>query len=166
MNKTIKTPAALVSHTPRNRQPLKLPVLRIEIHWVGGMSVYNPNTISIAGQDANYPFGQPFKDHPSILSKKPGYLYKSHDLEIPLTLDEIDRFLRLNLRPGEVSKLIETYGIFHEVHDDFYSQGKSLQSRPKSPDFTLAKRRIEVEKLRVDLDAEVKIAPLKPRKPL
>lgn len=143
----------------RNRQAVEIPFLRIEIHWDGGMVVHDPNSMCVAGMEADYPLGQPFKDRPSILSGKPSYLYKADDLEIPLTLDELDRLVRLALRKREALKLIETYGVFHEVHDDFYVDGSSWQPRPKSKDFTAAKQRIEAQGQRVELEAEIPVAP-------
>lgn len=162
----IKTATPRDLNAPRNRLPKPIPLLRIEIHWEGGMAVHDPNSMCVAGLEADYPFGQPFKDRQSVLSGKPAYLYKSLDLEIPLTLDELDRLCRLDLRKKEALKLIETYGAFHEAHDDFYVDGASWQPRPKSLNFTSTKSRIEAEGVRAELGQGTPAAPGGPKRSL
>ena len=109
------------------------------------MASLDPNSLCVASLEADYPFGQAFPPPPSVLSGKPSCLHRADDLEIPLTLDELDRLVRLDLRRREALKLVETYGVFHEVNDDFYVDGRSWQTRPKSRAFFDAKRRIEAQ---------------------
>lgn len=115
-------------HPPKARKDLGLSC--IESHLVDGVGVLviDPNRAAVIGFTGKLPLINP--THPSLLSGKPGYLLRTSDgVEVALTEDELLRMFRHELRPNEVKLLLETYGSFHEIHDDFYDEetGEALQ---------------------------------------
>jgi hypothetical protein len=95
------------------------------------ISFFAPNDLIIAAAGNNLDLGTAFV--PSELSNKPGYLVETMGAEhkritLRLTHDEIARMARRALEPREVVTLVGRYGLFHEVHDDFYDEtGHALQ---------------------------------------
>lgn len=89
--------------------------------------VFDPNglceqALLPAGQ--RVPLGRPGQK-PSELSGEPSYEYRSNQVTLRLTEDEIYRMARLNLGAPEALALIRNHGVFHEVHDDFFlTRGK------------------------------------------
>lgn len=65
----------------------------------------------------------------SVLSGGAAYLYRSQDLQLLLTRDELGRLICRELLPAEYLKLRKKYGIFFEIEDSFYepSSGRALQ---------------------------------------
>lgn len=57
---------------------------------------------------------------PSDLSGEPGYLYRTHEVQILLTKEELCRLALRRLHPPEVLQLLKRFGEFFEIHDDFY----------------------------------------------
>jgi len=56
----------------------------------------------------------------SVISGEPAVVYKADGNEIPLTPEELLRFIRHDLHPEEFRRLHEKYGQIHEIHEDFY----------------------------------------------
>jgi hypothetical protein len=57
---------------------------------------------------------------PSDLSGEPGYLYRTHDVQILLTKEELCRLVLRRLFPSEALQLLKRFGEFFEIHNDFY----------------------------------------------
>jgi hypothetical protein len=117
------------SFPPKNRLPTRLEILRIEVVGKNHTAIYDPNAFTMHSV-----LGVVTEDEPitsSMLSGEPAYLYRSMDVEIPLSHDELVRLGRLDLTPDEYFRLRDHYGLFHEVHEDFYDPetGDSLQPR-------------------------------------
>jgi hypothetical protein len=63
---------------------------------------------------------KPMPDAVSVISGEPAVVYKAEDYAIPMTVAELLRFIRHDLRPDEFKVLLAKYGPIHEIHDDFY----------------------------------------------
>ena len=67
---------------------------------------------------------------PSELSGLPALTYRTTQVTLRLTTQEISRLVRLDLTPPEFLKLKANHGIFHEIHGDFYDDnGVALQPK-------------------------------------
>lgn len=104
-------------YPPINRTTPFTDILRIEIVDGNGVQVFDPTAAAIAGVTGQLALGEPVGK--SVLSGEPGYHYRTCDLEMTLTREELLRLMTLHLRPDEVLKLLALYGAFHEIHDDF-----------------------------------------------
>lgn len=71
--------------------------------------------------------GAPLK---SVLSGEPSFLLHTSEAEIPLTGEEITRFVCRGLSPDEYRKLHDAYGDIFDLHGDFYDPetGAAYQS--------------------------------------
>lgn len=106
--------------------------LRIEIRHRDGIEVFDPNSF------IHFMFSEPQKldgwestGDRSVISGKPALVYKTHQVEVALSKDEIHRLAMLSLTSKEFHTLQSKVGIFHEIHDDFYDPetGEALQPR-------------------------------------
>lgn len=118
---------------PKGRSPTGVPFLSMEIVWDGGMTTVSPNESAMMAASADYGIGLPLKDVKSHLSGDAGYLVRRDDLEIALTFDELDRFLRHDLLDEEYFLLRDRFGMFHEIHDDFYDREDGWACQPVQP---------------------------------
>ena len=119
-------------YPPKNRLKKGLPILHQEVSPSAtpeGILILDPNAVAVAGCLENLPLGEPI--HPSFLSGDKGYLFRSDDIEIALTKEELYRLFRLDLKPEEFKKIVNHFGSFFEIHDDFYNEdtGDALQPR-------------------------------------
>jgi hypothetical protein len=132
---------------PKNRKQTGLGILEIEVEHADGVVKTNPNGIAVSAMVAlqgsmpdlpgRFPTGDVFNPHDltpidgvfSMLSGEPAVIYRTDEMEIPLSVDELVRFMAHDLKPSEFRVLIEHFGEFHEIHDDFYDPdtGESLQ---------------------------------------
>lgn len=116
---------------------VKLPILRLEVSHDKGVDVFSPNDILMEFADIDDPAGlfPPLTGMgdtvTSVLSGEPAVIYRTADKQIPLTPAELKRLVMTSLEPQEMLKLKEIYGVFHEIHDDFYhpTTGQALQPR-------------------------------------
>lgn len=115
-------------YPPKNRQKTSVDsVIEVEIVWAEGSRRMDMNDLAVAAQTESLKLGTPCR--PSDISGKAGYIYRSDDLEVALTRDEMYRYLRHNLEPQEFFALAVKYGISFETHDDFYDEetGRAVQ---------------------------------------
>jgi hypothetical protein len=119
-------------YPPKNRRPHPLPVVEIEIVSKDSTVRMDMNQAAVACHLENLPLGEPFV--PSDLSGKLGYEYRSSEITLALTRDELYRLMRHALYPKEFFLLAEKYGIFFETHDDFYDEksGSAHQMVPRA----------------------------------
>lgn len=137
------------AHPPKNRRPESLDILVIEVEHAHGIERTDPNGaaatayVGATGADLAGDLGQgaprltvirladlePVPGAASVLSGAPALIYRSDDLEIPLTADELHRLLDHSLRPDEFLALRERYGDAYPWHADFYHPrtGKARQ---------------------------------------
>jgi hypothetical protein len=119
---------------PTNRKPQALPILRIEIEHQDGTLVIDPNRFvleAIGGALLNLPVLEASK---SDLSGQAAVCYRSDDLEIFLTPEELTRLALLSLQPEQYFALRAKYGMAHQWHDDFYDEetGEAVQPREEA----------------------------------
>ncbi len=112
---------------PKNRQTQSLGILEVEIEGAEGVCETDPNGVAVMAVTGDYPKLSPIADLKSELSGKPAYYVRVDDIQMALSFEEMDRFFRHDLRKNEVERLIEKYGMFHEVHGDFYIEGEAWQ---------------------------------------
>lgn len=115
-------------YPPKNRRPHPLPVIEIEIVSKDNAIRMDMNQAAIACHLENLSLGEPFI--PSDLSGEPGYEYRSSEITLALTRDELYRFMRHDLHPKEFFLLAEKYGVIFETHDDFYNEKSGLAIQP------------------------------------
>ncbi len=115
-------------YPPKNRTDTGLHVLQIEVRDRLGVWTMDPNRAAMVGYKQELALAEPVGT--SVLSGEPGYGYRTCDVDLVLTRDELFRLLRRALTPAEVQKLLETYGAFHEVHDDFYDEDEFVALQP------------------------------------
>lgn len=116
------------AHPPVNRTPTGLGVVNSWIRDVLGPMVLDSNRLAVAGDTNQLPLSA--EVGPSLLSGAPGYEFANADgVVVLLTRDELMRLFRRELAPAEYFKLRETFGVFFEIHDDFYDEetGEALQ---------------------------------------
>jgi hypothetical protein len=153
--------AKIQQDKPKNRIAHSLPILEIHIDSEGESHKFDPNALAMLSCSGAYPIGQPIKGLASVISGKPAYLWREDNLEIAMTLDELDRFARLSLRPKEFKILYERFGEFYHIHDDFYDPdtGGAFQPRPKTSGLAQTKSRILSEGEHIELEAVIQTAP-------
>jgi hypothetical protein len=119
-------------YPPKNRQSEHLPMLEIAITDVYGVKRYTPNTIAMQVAMGSL-VATPMLGCKSDISGKPAVLYCVDDLQVALTLAELDRLVRHALRPKEFFALRDKYGDAHDWHDDFYhpETGRAFQPMRK-----------------------------------
>ena len=132
-----------------NREATALPFLEIVVEHANGFSRTCPNGLvfsaiwSKTGQAPGtdrvglMPWSSPMDflslapidGKSSVISGQPAVLYRTDDVAVPLTPEELYRLAAHSLEPSEYSSLRSRYGLFHEIHEDFYDpeSGEALQ---------------------------------------
>jgi len=94
------------------------PEIKIEILHRDGTETFDPNGIIAAVMDG--PPDWPSTPTPSAISGSPAVIYKTIDVEVPLTSAEVYRLIMKSLQPVEYFALRAAVGDIFEIHDDFY----------------------------------------------
>jgi hypothetical protein len=129
---TEKTPMSQEDRfPPKNRQPISLDVLRIELHDANGIQVFDPNSLIEAVIKNTIKLAASQTRMSDITGFPPAIVYKAMDLKLYLSIDELKRMVRLSLEPREYFALRHKYGMSFEWHDDFYWEdtGQAVQPR-------------------------------------
>lgn len=116
---------------PMTDQPASRPVLRKGITEVSGSegAVRLDVTAAVAaGIRENLTLGEPIVA--SAISGRPGYLFRTREVEFGLAADELYRLLRHALSPLQVLALAKKFGIFHEISDTHYATDTGKARRP------------------------------------
>ena len=117
---------------PRNRTETGLRgPLAIEIGDGEAVLRLDPNRAAEIGFKCDLSLGDP-RAGASDLSGEPAYAYRTAEVELLLTGDELLRLLRRELEPVEFVRLRDKYGLFFEVHGDFYDLGTGEALQPMS----------------------------------
>jgi hypothetical protein len=66
----------------------------------------------------------------SVLSGEDAVVYRADDVEIAMSPQELYRFICHDLRPDEFRALMDRFGSFHEIHDDYYDPRSGLALQP------------------------------------
>lgn len=64
----------------------------------------------------------PRENVPSVLSGEPSVAFRHDDIVVDLTPEELLRFISRSLRVDEFMALREHFGMFFDIHADFYDQ--------------------------------------------
>jgi hypothetical protein len=87
----------------------------------------DPNQTADIAHRCVFPLGEP-RAGSSELEGQPAYVYRTTEVELRLDPAELLRLLRHELIPAEYLALRRRYGLFFEVHEDFYSSaGEAVQ---------------------------------------
>jgi hypothetical protein len=137
--------------TPKNRQTNSIDIVAIEVEHQDGILSKDLNEIAMLAAFGDYPLIEPINNLKSELSGKPAYLVRVDDVQMALSFDEMDRFIRHDLRKKEVEKILDKYGSFHAVSGSFYTDGKSWQpmgiAKETKDRIAFEKKKAEVLKL-------------------
>lgn len=109
-----------IKFRPKNRVNTGLGVLDIEVRDGQKTLTLDPNKAAMLGFTGKLPVQDPVG--PSVLSGAPGYCFRTSEVELVLTREELLRLFRRSLEPREVQMLLNQYGAFHEIHSDFYDE--------------------------------------------
>lgn len=140
-------------YEPKNRADQGLGILQIVIDHADGKSQTCPNGLAVSAatamssEEITLPPGylpetsevfNPLKlkptDAKSLISGGPAVIYRSDDLEIPLTPEELFRFMKHDLHPSEYVVLRNHFGMFYEIHEDFYHPEHHFACQPMGRD--------------------------------
>ena len=119
--------------------PNRLPdVLAITIKHHGEPLQLDPNRLAMMSLRPNvfHTVLKPiWKEQSDISELSPAVVYKDHEGEVRLTVDELTRFAGIRLRPHEYFALRRKFGSRFMWHDDYYDEltGKALQPRETNP---------------------------------
>lgn len=112
-------------HPPKNRHIRPgLGVIDLVIRDANGEWRTDPNGAVLAAHRESLTLGEPVGA--SDISGQPGYAYETSEITLTLTRDELYRLLRRNLRPAEYFELVRKFGVFFELHDDFYEPATGM----------------------------------------
>lgn len=111
-----------VKYPPRNRPTNDLDFSDIHIVQQHEVHYLDPNKAIMFILDGATGLNSPIEGCTSDISGEPAYIYRTDDVELRLTGDELARLITRSLTPDEFFKLAERYGIFHEIHCDFYNE--------------------------------------------
>jgi hypothetical protein len=122
---------------PKNR-PIRsdLGALDIEIaDGAGKVLKFDPNGLAVAlvKGDLAGELGRPIPKDVigSAISGEAGYRYSDSEVDFILTREELGRFLVYDLKPNEYFALRAKYGMFFQIHDDFYDEESGQALQPK-----------------------------------
>ena len=153
-------------HKAKNRRAKSLPVLDIRIEWEGGELLTDPNGACMMAVTGDWKVGPPSPKFKSHLTGEPGYRLSFDNIRVCLTFDEMDRLYRHDLVDDEYFALRKRYGMFHEIHEDFYYPEDGVAWQPISDSPAIASGRARAKALweGVSLEGSVPV-PAKKRKP-
>ena len=108
------------------------PELRIDIEDADGIHHFDPNSLVLAVVDGQQRHWRPIPDLASELSRQDAVWYRSHDVTLCLTLEELERLVMLRLTRDEYMTLQSRHGIVFEWHEDFYDPDSGEALQPKN----------------------------------
>lgn len=120
-------------HPPKNRLATPREVLDIEVEHASGIEHFDPNTqiMALVVRPSFVAAWKTVEGARSVISGEPAIILRTHDLEVPLTVDEYAGLVGSELEPHEVKALLRTYGSAFEWHDDFYDPETGEAFQPK-----------------------------------
>jgi hypothetical protein len=97
-----------------------LAAVQIQIVHSKGTLKLDANSAVFAAHTGALELGGPVA--PSTLSGEPGYIYRSCEMQLVFTREELYRFMRHDLLPEEYRLLHGKFGSFFEIEPDFYDE--------------------------------------------
>lgn len=145
---------------PKNRQSSSIDMLEVEIESFNKVFSQDLNEIAMTAAFGDYPNMIPIEGLKSELSGKPAFFVRVDDVQMALSFEELDRFIRHDLKKKEVEKLLDTYGSFHAISGSFYTNGHSWQpmemAQQTKDKIALMKKQEQVKKFTKKLRKSVK----------
>lgn len=117
---------------PRNRTVEVLESGDIRVHHADGVLRLDPNQQieELHFRPGNILGLRPVPGAASVISGAPAIVYRTYDIEIPLTVWEYVGLVDRSLEPAEFHALMDRYGDFFEIHDDYYCPGTGGAFQP------------------------------------
>lgn len=106
------------------RVDTRLAAVQIQVVHSKGTLRLDANSAAMAAHSETLEMGAPVA--PSTLSGEPGYVYRSCEMQLVFTRDELYRFMRHELQPAEYHLLRQRFGSFFEIGPDFYDETTGL----------------------------------------
>lgn len=128
--------------SPRNRASTGLGVLGITVEDAKGISEYDPTRLVIACAEGELKGLVPLAGTVSDISGQPAVVLSTSELRLALTPDELQRLVFRSLSPREFFALAYKYGVFFEIHDDFYDEETGVALQPKDSDVKSSEVRV------------------------
>lgn len=107
---------------PKNRPSNELHYLDIQIEDAGEVKSMDPNRAAMLAHQGGLVLADPVPGRVSDISGEPGYIYRTNEIELCLTQDELGALMRHRLHKREYSALVQRFGVFFEIHSDFYDE--------------------------------------------
>lgn len=115
---------------PRPAELDYLGPIGIEVVDAAGTTRYTPNDIAMDYIVKRRHTGlRPIPGKTSIITGEPAVLYRTQEVEIALTPEELGRLVRRSLTPKEFFAICDAVSCPFELHSDFYDSetGEALQ---------------------------------------
>jgi hypothetical protein len=109
-------------YPPRNRRAEPLPCWLVEIVHKDGIKTFDPVglILYVIRRGEELLKLKPMCGLYSDVSNQPAVLYRSNDVEIALSPEELYRLASYSLHCGEYQRLRNEFGIFHEIDAKHY----------------------------------------------
>lgn len=116
-------------YPPKNRKQTGVEGINIEFEDGSAKSISTPNEVTVMAFNKRLPITGPTVGA-SCISGRPGYIYRTEEVELVLAADEMVCLVRRELQPAEFKSLLSRYGMFFEVHGDFYEPETGVALQP------------------------------------
>lgn len=123
-----RTPVRSEKYPPHDWNPAAdLDLLHVALTDADGRRVLSLEQLNLGLYEKTLKLARPV--HVSDLSARPGYLLETDEVSVALTFEELLRFVGRALTPAEFSLLVQRFGVFGAIRDDFYDEttGEALQ---------------------------------------
>lgn len=107
---------------PKNRPSNELHYLDIQVEDAFTVRSMNPNEAAMMAHQGSLLLEDPVPGRVSDISGEPGYIYRTNEIELCLTKDELSALMRHRLDKRQYSALVQRFGVFFEIHCDFYDE--------------------------------------------
>ncbi len=116
-------------YPPKNRKQTGVEGIHIEFEDGAAKSMSTPNEVAVMAFNKRLPIKGPPVGK-SCISGREGYIYRTAEIELVLAADEMVRLVRRELQPAEFKSLLSSYGMFFEIHGDYYEPETGLALKP------------------------------------
>jgi hypothetical protein len=116
-------------YPPKNRKQTGVEGINIEFEDGEKKLMSTPNDVVVMAFNETLPITGPTVGQ-SCISGRPGYIYRTEEVELVLAADEMVRLVRRELQPAEFKSLLSSYGMFFEIHGDFYDPDTGVALQP------------------------------------
>lgn len=110
----------------------ELGVLDLEVETARGTTIFDPRTLLVKMATEDLSELPPLPGTTSDISGLPAIVYRTAQVRIQVTPEELRRLVMCSLGPTEMFALLRRHGEFHEIHDDFYDPVSGDARQPKT----------------------------------